>query len=216
MQVNEVPTSRPLSVPGRDLVGGGATYDGVSSSYLGDGGKSPWPRDTAYDSEEKAGERPNPHRKYSKKWFDYARNRAVEVGRWPQVTYASIGIILIVVWVASCKHPRIVFAKSEVKAQGKTRITMGVKAGSVEGLQSSAFAQRTLKSLTPLSATSAYHGHSSTSTTLLALYIHQVKLETGGKSTCTRDVKAVPEDRQGNATLLAEFDLTQAELERIV
>ncbi|CAG7855027.1 SubName: Full=Uncharacterized protein {ECO:0000313/EMBL:CCA74385.1} [Serendipita indica DSM 11827] len=211
MQVNEVPTSRPLSVPGRDLVGGGATYDGVSSSYLGDGGKSPWPRDTAYDSEEKAGERPNPHRKYSKKWFDYARNRAVEVGRWPRVTYASIGIILIVVWVGIM----IVFAKSEVKAQRKNSDYNGGK-GRVGGGASKfqLLLKGTLKKFDPIernlrvswalvyvdNTTGIVHPSGETPEDRWQVNLY-------------RDVKAVPEDRQGNATLLAEFDLTQAELE---
>jgi hypothetical protein len=44
--------------------------------------------------------KPNPHRKYSKSWWGHAYDAAVEVGKWPRVTYVLFGCILIGAWVA--------------------------------------------------------------------------------------------------------------------
>jgi hypothetical protein len=44
--------------------------------------------------------RPNPHRKYSKRWFGHAYDAAVEIGKWPRIAYAAVGLILIIVWIA--------------------------------------------------------------------------------------------------------------------
>jgi hypothetical protein len=44
--------------------------------------------------------RPNPHRKYSKRWFGHAYDAAVEIGKWPRIAYATVGLILIIVWIA--------------------------------------------------------------------------------------------------------------------
>jgi hypothetical protein len=43
--------------------------------------------------------RPNPHRKYTTKWFGHAWDTAVEVGRWPRVTYLGAGAIIVGVWI---------------------------------------------------------------------------------------------------------------------
>ena len=74
-------------------------YGGASSSYIGDTKSSP-PHGTNLDLDEKdLPRRPNPHRKYSREWFDHAWDQAVEVGKWPRVTYAAVGLILVVVWI---------------------------------------------------------------------------------------------------------------------
>jgi hypothetical protein len=44
--------------------------------------------------------RPNPHRKYSKRWFGHAYDTAVQIGKWPRLAYAAVGLILIIIWVA--------------------------------------------------------------------------------------------------------------------
>jgi hypothetical protein len=42
--------------------------------------------------------RPNPHRRYSTKWWGHAWDRAVEMGRWPRIIYFTIGVIIVVIW----------------------------------------------------------------------------------------------------------------------
>ena len=43
---------------------------------------------------------PNPHRKFSKQWFNYAYETARQVGKWPRIAYVLVGIILVGVWIA--------------------------------------------------------------------------------------------------------------------
>jgi hypothetical protein len=42
---------------------------------------------------------PNPHRRYSRKWFGHAYDAAVRVGKWPRLAYTAVGIILVGVWI---------------------------------------------------------------------------------------------------------------------
>ncbi|CAG7855206.1 SubName: Full=Uncharacterized protein {ECO:0000313/EMBL:CCA75632.1} [Serendipita indica DSM 11827] len=207
MQVTEMPNPRPLSIPRRDLVGGGGSNDGVSSTYLGGDGKSSWP----LDSEEKAGERPNPHRKYSKKWFDYAWDHAVEVGRWPRVTYASVGFILIMIWVGIM----LTFAKEEVRAQRRNSDYNGSKGQSTgEIADFKLLLKGTLKRFDPIER------NLRVSWALVYVENGTTTVQPSGQTVndtwqvnLYRDVHTVLEDRQASPALLEQAGITQEQLD---
>ena len=98
MQVVEMPAPRPM-LSRRNMANGDTSYEGGSSTYIGDA-KTSSPHGATTDLEEKnVAVRPNPHRKYSQQWFTHAWDQAVEVGRWPRLTYLAVGIVLVIVWI---------------------------------------------------------------------------------------------------------------------
>ncbi|CAG7852074.1 SubName: Full=Uncharacterized protein {ECO:0000313/EMBL:CCA74901.1} [Serendipita indica DSM 11827] len=207
MQVSERPQPRPLSVPQRDFISGGGSYDGVSSTYLGDV-KSSSAQNTTLDLEEKADARPNPHRKYSRKWFDYAWDQAVQVGRWPRVAYALVGITALGIWVGIM----LTFAKEEVRAQRRNSDLNGTKSG-FEG-ETANFQACTLKKFDPLER------NLRVSWSLVYVENNTNVVRPSGQTVddrwqCNlyRDVKAVPEDRLVDPDLLELAGLTQADIQ---
>ncbi|KIM32285.1 hypothetical protein M408DRAFT_20604 [Serendipita vermifera MAFF 305830] len=74
-------------------------------SYSQNGLPTPYSQDYSQDhkgekkKQSKSAARPNPHRKFSKEWFNHAYETAVEVGRWPRVAYVLLGLVLICVWI---------------------------------------------------------------------------------------------------------------------
>ncbi|KIM32286.1 hypothetical protein M408DRAFT_216321 [Serendipita vermifera MAFF 305830] len=139
--------------------------------------------------------RPNPHRKFSKEWFNHAYKTAVEVGKWPRVAYVLLGLILICVWIGVM----LAFANEEVKfernnlegisARGASRRDVGATLikGTLRQFDPDRRSLTVMWSLAYLAIdnkTLLDYGTSKLDTFHLNLY---------------RDVKAVPEDR--NSTI---------------
>ncbi|KIM32284.1 hypothetical protein M408DRAFT_216300 [Serendipita vermifera MAFF 305830] len=139
--------------------------------------------------------RPNPHRKFSKEWFNHAYETAVEVGKWPRVAYVLLGLVLIGVWIGVM----LTFANEEVKfernnlegisARGASRRDVGATLikGTLRQFDPDRRSLTVMWSLAYLAIdnkTLLDYGTSKLDTFHLNLY---------------RDVKAVPEDR--NSTI---------------
>ncbi|CAG7855207.1 SubName: Full=Uncharacterized protein {ECO:0000313/EMBL:CCA74901.1} [Serendipita indica DSM 11827] len=204
MQVTEMPQPRPLSISRRNLVSGDGSYEGNSSTYIGDVKSSP-PGATV-DIEEKTNtRRSNPHRRFSKKWFDHAWDQAVEIGRWPRVTYAVIGFVLVVAWIGVM----LTFAREEVKAQRKNLDPNGGKSQLDSGPITYQFdpIERSLR----VSWGLVYVGDDNRTVQATGQTVNDT-----WEWNLYRDVKAVPEDREANATILQQYNITQEQLQSII
>ncbi|PVG03742.1 hypothetical protein CPB86DRAFT_694370 [Serendipita vermifera] len=75
-----------------------------------------------------------PARKLSLEWMGMQWDSAVKVGRWPRIIYATIGLLLLSVWVGITRVflYQVFFAKEEVKYQ-KDNIRPGVAATNFAG-----------------------------------------------------------------------------------
>jgi hypothetical protein len=108
--------------------------------------------------------RPNPYRKYTRKWFGHAWDTAVEAGRWPRVTYLGIGTILISVWIGvmyvffffivssmlkSLVSIRLYFAHLEVVFQRKNASQTNLHGNSLSDIKGLVCAKGTLRKFDP-------------------------------------------------------------------
>ncbi|PVG03770.1 hypothetical protein CPB86DRAFT_810345 [Serendipita vermifera] len=159
--------------------------------------------------------RPNPHRKYSSKWWGHAWDKAVEVGRWPRVTYVAVGLVVVCAWIVVM----LVFANEEVKFQRRNSAPVALRGYSLDEIAGLFTYKGTLRKFDPVERSLRIswsvliideddQGHQtltdlgSTNETTVALNIY-------------RDVKAVPEDRPINTTLLELIGMTQEQVYRI-
>ncbi|KIM32282.1 hypothetical protein M408DRAFT_326899 [Serendipita vermifera MAFF 305830] len=149
----------------------------------------------------KSSARPNPHRKFSKEWWNHAYETTVEEAKWPRVSYVLLGLILICVWIGVMLN----FANEEVKfernnlegssGRGASRrdINQTVIKGTLRQFDPDRRSLTVMWSIAYLDAdnkTLLDFGRSKIDTFHLNLY---------------RDVKAVPEER--NSTLI-DVDMT--------
>ncbi|KIM32283.1 hypothetical protein M408DRAFT_326900 [Serendipita vermifera MAFF 305830] len=177
-------------------------------SYAQNGLPTPYSQDYSQDhkgekkkKQGKSAARPNPHRKFSKEWWNHAYETAVEVGRWPRVAYVLLGLVLICVWIGVMLN----FANEEVKfernnlegssSRGDSRRDIGqtVIKGTLRQFDPYQRSLTVMWSIAYLDAdnkTLLDYGRSKDDTFHFNLY---------------RDVKAVPEERN---TTVTDIDLT--------
>ncbi|PVG03781.1 hypothetical protein CPB86DRAFT_748230 [Serendipita vermifera] len=138
---------------------------------------------------------PNPHRKYTKKWFGHAWDTAVEAGRWPRIIYLGFGLIVVGAWVGVM----LWFAHQEVVFQRRNANQVNLRNQSIAQLSGQICAKGTLRKFDPDERSLRV------SWSLLFIDVdsqgRQTLNDLGTTNDTTvavniyRDVRAVPEDR---------------------